>query len=307
MGRLDQYAKEIFSTETAHVTRGAAAWLPPSEINLTEVRLDGRFVVHDPVALAALPSPWRDFAGHDEVIFEAKMQRDHIDLRASERACLRRQARQVQRMEASPDDPWDGDLPLCVLSSHVPAILAKRRGMTQLAEGTYRIEAGWFLYVWVAANELPLRDELVPFLIARSGQKLDELARWLRGRRPSDWLERMLKFLPVSSAVYNDLIRFVLTEPEDAFMAQRQKETVRIFLDMVPEVEAEIAARGKLEGKLEGKLAEARSALRRVLARRKLALAAESEARIDACMDPATLERWLDRAVDAATAAEALQ
>ena len=50
-----------------------------------------------------------------------------------------------------------------------------------------------------------------------------------------------------------------------------------------------------------------RGALRRVLARRKLTLSAEDEARIDACADLATLERWLDQAVDAPTAAEALK
>jgi hypothetical protein len=51
---------------------------------------------------------------------------------------------------------------------------------------------------------------------------------------------------------------------------------------------------------------EARSALRRVLARRKLTLSPEDEARVDATTDLATIERWHDQAIDAATAAEAL-
>jgi predicted transposase/invertase (TIGR01784 family) len=61
------------------------------------------------------------------------------------------------------------------------------------------------------------------------------------------------------------------------------------------------------EGRKEGRLGEARSALRRVLSRRGLALRSEDEGRIDACADLATLERWLDEAIVAASAAEALR
>jgi hypothetical protein len=64
---------------------------------------------------------------------------------------------------------------------------------------------------------------------------------------------------------------------------------------MLPEVNAEI------------RVADARSALRRVLARRKLALSAADEARINACTDLPTLERWHEQAVEAQSAAEALQ
>jgi hypothetical protein len=62
----------------------------------------------------------------------------------------------------------------------------------------------------------------------------------------------------------------------------------------------------KNAGRDEGRLDAERAALRRVLSRRKLALSPELEARIDACADPATLERWHDAAVDAASAADAI-
>jgi predicted transposase YdaD len=65
--------------------------------------------------------------------------------------------------------------------------------------------------------------------------------------------------------------------------------------------------RGRFEGRLEGRLEEERATLRRVLALRKLGLNADGEARINACMDLATLQRWHDQAVLAATADEALQ
>jgi hypothetical protein len=49
------------------------------------------------------------------------------------------------------------------------------------------------------------------------------------------------------------------------------------------------------------------AALRRVLARRRLALTVDEEARIDGCQDAATLERWIEQAVDAASAADAFR
>ncbi len=61
------------------------------------------------------------------------------------------------------------------------------------------------------------------------------------------------------------------------------------------------------EGHQEGKLEQARAALRRVLARRGLTLGPEDDARIEGCWNLATLERWLDRAITAASASEALQ
>jgi len=301
MGRLDQYVKDIFATETSVVTHGAAAWKPPVEIGLTEVRLDGGLVIRDASVLATLADPWPLARGHDEIVFEAKMQGEHLGMRASERACLRRQARQVQRMEEA-EPPWEGDLPLWLLAPNVPAWLGKRRTVTKVGEGCHRIETGSYQYLWIAANELPLREELLPFLVARSGEALDELARWVKGRRPSAWLERMLKCLPMSTAVYNNLIRFVLAEPEDDFMAQRQKETVHVLREFAPEVtEAVLKAASAKEIEVD------RAALRRVLARRKLPVSADEQARIDACTDPATLLRWHDQAVDAPSTAEALR
>ena len=61
------------------------------------------------------------------------------------------------------------------------------------------------------------------------------------------------------------------------------------------------------EGRLEGRLIEARKALRHVLARRELELSAEDDARIEACGDLATIERWHDHAVTATSASEALR
>jgi hypothetical protein len=61
------------------------------------------------------------------------------------------------------------------------------------------------------------------------------------------------------------------------------------------------------EGRDEGRLTQARVSLRRVLAVRNLAPSPTDEASIDACTDIATLERWLDQALIARSAAEALR
>jgi hypothetical protein len=46
--------------------------------------------------------------------------------------------------------------------------------------------------------------------------------------------------------------------------------------------------------------------LRRVLARRQLTLSRDDDARIEACTDLATLERWLDQAITAVTVSDAM-
>ena len=61
-----------------------------------------------------------------------------------------------------------------------------------------------------------------------------------------------------------------------------------------------VLAKGREEGRLRGK----RDALRRVLARRAIAVGKKIDARIEACDDEAELDRWLDRAIDAASAGE---
>ena len=61
------------------------------------------------------------------------------------------------------------------------------------------------------------------------------------------------------------------------------------------------------QGRDEGRLTQARVAVRRVLAARKLAPSPTDEARIDACTDLATLERWHEQALTAQSVAEALK
>jgi predicted transposase/invertase (TIGR01784 family) len=64
---------------------------------------------------------------------------------------------------------------------------------------------------------------------------------------------------------------------------------------------------GMREGKLEGKLEGIRLSLRRVLEKRQLSLDPSEAARIEACSDLPTLERWLDQALSASTTDDALR
>ena len=300
VGYLDQYAKETFALEVPAVTRGAAAWQLPPELNMSEVRLDGLFVIHAPSVLTTLAAPWSIIGqtGEPSVVSEVKMVGDHLDMIAVDRAVLRRQAWQVRRREA-PNLRWDGETPLVMVAPHVPAVLAQRRSVERIASGCYRVGPSPFLFLWIAANELPLSDELIPFLIARSGRALDEFGLWVKTRRPPEWVTRMVECLPMTDAVYDELLRFGVTKTDDPVIEARKKRMVRVLLDTTPDVKEELREELRLE--------EKRTDLRRVLARRKLVVAREDDARIDACTDLATLTQWLDQAVDAPSAAEALR
>ena len=63
---------------------------------------------------------------------------------------------------------------------------------------------------------------------------------------------------------------------------------------------------GELKGRREGIAEGERDALLRLLARAGIALAPADRARIQACSDAATLDRWLDQVLGAKTAAEVL-
>jgi hypothetical protein len=226
------------------------------------------------------------------------MPGDHLDMVAIDRAVLRRYARQVQRRE-DPKAPWDGEEPLWMVTPHVPTILAERRTLESVASGCYRVGPSPFPFLWIAANDLPLADELIPFLIARSGRPLDAFVRWVKTRRPIEWLLRVLEYLPMSTAAHEDLRDYVFPKTDDPVIRARQRMIAEWAVESSPEMREKLVEEGHLE--------EARKALRRVLKARGLALAADDEARVDACDVLDTLERWLDQAVVVTSAAEALR
>jgi hypothetical protein len=328
MGYQELFAQQTFAEETETITHGAAVWQDPPEIRLEKVQADGFLVIRRTHPLELLSAPWPFAQPHDEVMLELKLVGNHLDRKAIERALLRRQARQLQRLDEV-DDSWLGEEPLWVVASHLPKWLDTMREPACFAPGCYWIEPQWQRFLWIAANELPLVDELIPFLLARSGRALDQFCRWVALRRPPEWMLAMLTYLPVSIPTREQLLAR-LAPVDDPEVEARRKHILHRMLDMDPLTKQELIDRGIERGKAQGKeqgmaqgieqgmvqgiergidqgrLSGARAALRRVLARRQLAPNKGDEARIDACTDLATLDRWLDQAITAASVSDAL-
>lgn len=296
MGQPDQFAKRTFAEETAFVTRGAVAWQDPPEIGLIKIQGDGLLCVVRPDDLAGLAPPWPEARAHEEVLIELKMPGDHLDVCAVQRALLRRQARQVQRAEST-EPRWTGEEPIWVVAPHVPEVLQRIREVRQFAPGCYAVKPSAFSFLWVAANELPLREELVPFLVARSGRALEAFAWWVAARRPSQWVLDMVQYTTMSDTLRDEILRRYgpVDDPE---VMRRRRHIVKVWLDMDPGARQELLD--------EGRLLEARGMLHRVLARRGLPLTQDEADRIEACADLPTLERWIEQAATATTTAEAL-
>jgi len=237
---------------------------------------------------------------HGEVMLELKLAGNHLDREQVERALLRRQARQVQRVSEQ-EAVWFDEEPLWVVAPHLPGWLHDMRKPSSSASGCYWIEPQWRRFLWIAANELPLCDELIPFLLARSGQKLDEFAKWAADRRPLEWTMNMLDYLPMSTITQEELLaRF---DPvDDPEIEARRQRIVRRLLDKSPQVKEEL----REEGRKEGRIHTLREVLRSVLASRQIVPDERNDARILACSDVATLERWLARALTARGLADVL-
>jgi hypothetical protein len=124
-----------------------------------------------------------------------------------------------------------------------------------------------------------------------------EVAAALRARRAS-WAERHLAV--VAAAMRGRYMSMVRA------MEQANLEPV-VIEDLVKFGEDRGLKKGLKRGRAQGRQEEECGTLRRVLALRKLPLSAAQDKQIDACADLATLRRWLDQAVFAESAAEALR
>lgn len=142
MGQLELFAQRTFAEETERTTGGAAGWQDPPEIRLGKVTSDGLLVVRRPLLLAPLPAPWPEAQPHGEVMIELKLAGNHLDRKAIARALLRRQAREVQRLEEE-DASWLGEEPLWLVAPHLPEWLEEMRRSVGFAPGCYWIEPQW--------------------------------------------------------------------------------------------------------------------------------------------------------------------
>jgi hypothetical protein len=103
--------------------------------------------------------------------------------------------------------------------------------------------------------------------------------------------------LATDRATMQDLIRKL--EP---ILGESAREVAMTYGEQLIE---EGRKRGLAEGRAEGLKAQA-DALLRVLTARNLAVSDDVRARIEACTDVATLGRWIERAITAQSASEAI-
>jgi hypothetical protein len=204
-----------------------------------------------------------------------------------------------------PDTPFTGQGPVWAVALTVSPVLRKVWKVSCAARGCYRVRSVAFQFLWIAANELPLRDDLVPFLVARSGRALDAFGRWVATRRPPEWVLDRVQYTAMSTSAPAQVINSV--ETDDPEVAARRRHLVQLLLAKHPELQQDLGQKERKEGRKEGQIVEARANLRRVLARRGLEPSADEGARIDACTTLATLEHWPDEAVVASSVGEALR
>jgi len=104
------------------------------------------------------------------------------------------------------------------------------------------------------------------------------------------------------AAAYFQIVYTALREPMrvalEAMAMERQTQAKATF----PPFAEKLIDRGRLEGEIKG----ARGILLRLVAQAGIALSDDDRARVQACTDLATLERWVDNVRDAKIAADVL-
>lgn len=302
MGLPDQFLKYTLELEAPQVTREGAAYVKAPEIATPSLTPDGLLRVLARERLRALPAPWPLL--EQEAVLEGKMPGDHLDVRAFERCLLRRQARQVQRLEQRDSDPRPSHCAAWILAPRVPEWLLGEVGagvssLRALAAGCYSLEPSRFPVVWIAANELPLEDALVPFLVARSGKALEHFVRWAVGRRAVPWLERMVESLPEVALMMPEFKPTITPEERKAVI-----EGLRVAVEAYPEAAQRFVEKGREEGLEEGLAPLAHQFERRlgraltveersVLGQRRSSLGAERLGDVVLDLSPAELLAWL--------------
>jgi hypothetical protein len=224
MGQPDQWLKAVLADETPTLTGMAAVFEAAPEIATTELRPDGLLRTTTPAALQHLASPW-SLLRH-EAVFDGKMPGDHVGPAALQRCTFRREARQAQRLAHGKGDvdPNPDDCAAWVLAPHVAAWLrawerAGRIALVTAGEGCWWVRPSMFPVLWIAANELPLREELIPFLTARTGTKLAEFVAWVQTRRAPEWLFELMYARPeVAPIMRIQAIKQHYTPEEEALL-----------------------------------------------------------------------------------------
>jgi hypothetical protein len=246
LGALDQFIKEVFKEETSLATKDGVRFEVPPETKTTELHADGMLYLLSAEKVANLPLPW-SLMKAPQLVLEFKMQGDKLDRYQYERALLRRQAAQVEYLKKYPDDKNPIHLPLWIVTGYAKSWFSEKGFLlSQVAPACYRLEPSFYEIYLLASNELePLREDLIPFLVTRTGQKLVEFCKWLIDVRP-ERCEELLELAPMSDAQHEDILN-QLKEPE---MAERLRRKRR-FAETMAEVTG-LQEEWRQEGQQEG-------------------------------------------------------
>jgi hypothetical protein len=299
MGAPEILAKALFAAHTAAITGGACTWQQPAEINLGPVLPDGFLTVLDSQRLQNLPAPWRLFP-QGEVVLEIKMPGDHMDEEQWLRALLRRAARDVERHLTAPPGARPLHEALCLVSPHLPDWLAASpMAITVETPGCHRVHAGLNPIWWITANDLPLEEALLPFLLARSGKHRVELAQWLSQKRDFSTVREMIRVFRMNKVNLQDYLHY---EKEDEEAGDR---ALREFLEAGLEAFPDILQKREEEARREGQAESLRAVLLQLLRLRFGADEAAWAPRL-ASLDAPALEALLLRASQVSDEAELL-
>lgn len=154
-------------------------------------------------------------------------------------------------------------------------------------------------------------------LLATGRPELAFFAAWAmrrrKGRKARDVVTRALECVAGAGdrPLRARLTRSILSVISDELAGQVREVVMRIrAVDDIPmpkwfnDLEREIEARGEARGVAKGEARGKAAALLAVLSARGLRLDAAARARVDDCADGALLDRWITRAVSAATVEE---
>src|SRR5262249_29347109 len=87
---------------------------------------------------------------------------------------------------------------------------------------------------------------------------------------------------------------------------EKARDEIRQVLEIAAEREAAGFVKGETSGLAKGKLEARRETLLRLVVRAGIALTDAERDRIEACLEAATLDRWIDNVFGAKTAADVL-
>jgi hypothetical protein len=152
---------------------------------------------------------------------------------------FRREARQAQRFTDDPEiDPDPTHCMVWMLGPYVPLWMRDRTKASGIqlhavGQGCWSITPSMYPVIWIAANELPLREELIPFLIARTGVALREFLVWVTGRRTPDWIKDLMYARPEVGKMYASLIG--TGSPEHEERVRREFSEIDVVKKLIDE------------------------------------------------------------------------